>query len=153
MEVYGWLILRVTYAWMFLYPLKGLLIDWSSTKNLTQLVIPCQKLASLLAVLMCLTMLLGALSILLGFYGQIAGLALSIYCLMGAVVHYRLATQAEKISLSSEASLADQQSLKQCIQLSVVGNTTSAQKNLVLAAVGCFFMLMGTGPCSLAFFS
>ena len=147
MENSAWLILRVVYALMFFYPIYGLLKDWSGTKNMTALLFPCA--VPLFAVLMMLTMFFGAFSILFGIWGQLAGFALLIYCLLGAVVHFRLARHAQKIHLSIEASHDDQQQLKQVIQLATVGNVTSAQKNFVLAAVACFFMLMGTGPFSL----
>lgn len=143
----AWLILRIVYAWMFLYPLKTLLKDWPGALGLTQLVMPFA--APFFTVLMLLTMFLGSLSILLGFYGQFAGLALLVYCLIGAIVHYRLASKLQTISLSSLSSFEDKQQLTQAIQLGVVGHITSAQKNFVLAAVACFFMLMGTGPYSL----
>lgn len=147
MEIYAWLILRAVYAWMFLYPLNALLKDWSGTKNLTALLFPFA--IPFFTVLMLLTMFFGALSILLGIYGQLAGFILLIYCLLGAIVHYRLASNAQKIHLTPVSSLEDQQTLAEAIRLAAVGNITSAQKNFVLAAVACFFMLMGTGPYSL----
>lgn len=147
MDILAWLILRVIYAWMFLYPLKSLLKDWSSTKNTVALLIPI--CAPFCAVLMVIVMIAGAFMILLGFYAKIAGFMLLIYCLFGAVVHYRLAAQAAALKLSGSASKADQKALQQAIGLALVGNITSAQKNIVLAAVGCFFMLMGSGPLSL----
>lgn len=145
--VFAWLILRIVYAWMFLYPLKALLKDWPGALGLTQLVIPFA--APLFTVAMLLTMFFSGLSILLGFYGQLAGFALLVYCLIGALVHYRLASKLQTISLSGQSSSEDKQLLTQAIQLGSVGHVTSAQKNFVLAAVACFFMLIGTGPYSL----
>lgn len=147
METVAWLVLRIVYAWMFLYPLKTLLKDWSGAVALTKLIIPIA--APLFTVAMLLAMFFGALSILFGIFGQLAGLVLLVYCLMGAVVHYRLAAAAGKISLSAQSAEEDKNQLAQAIQLATVGHVTSAQKNFVLAAVACFFMLMGTGPYSL----
>lgn len=146
-SIIAWLVLRIVYAWMFLYPLKTLLKDWHGALGLTQLVTPFA--APFFTVIMLLTMFLGGLSILFGFYSQIAGLALLIYCLMGAIVHYRLAGKLQTMNLSNPSSSEDKQQLTQAIQLGVVGHVTSAQKNFVLAAVACFFMLIGTGPYSL----
>ncbi len=146
MEVYAWLILRVVYAWMFLYPLKVLLSDWSGTKKTVALLIPFG--VPFFAVLMVLVMIAGGLMILLGFYAQIAGFLLLCYSLFGVIVHYRLAAQASALKLV-HADAADQAVLQQAINLALVGNITSGQKNVVLAAVGCFFMLMGSGPWSL----
>ncbi len=148
MEITAWLILRVVYAWMFLSPLPKLLTDWEGTKNLTKLLVPKYATSFLTIIMMCV-MFFGALSILFGVLGQIAGLALLIYCLLGAVVHYRLGQSAQQKSLSLQASTEDKNELSKVIRLAVIGNVTSAHKNYVLAAVACFFMLMGTGPYSL----
>ena len=146
MDTVAWLILRVIYAWMFLYPLKVLLKDWTGTKNTVALLIPiCVPLC---AVLMVIVMIAGALMILLGFYAKLAGLMLLFYCLFGVLVHYRLAAQASALKLKT-TDHGDQKILQQAIGLALVGNITSGQKNVVLAAVGCFFMLMGSGPWSL----
>ena len=146
-HVAAWLILRIVYAWMFLYPLKVLLKDFNGVVGLTKLVVPIA--APFFAVVMLFTMFFGALSILLGVYAQLAGFALLLYCVLGAVVHYRLAGQAQQILLSQDASAQDKQSLQNAIQLAIGGHVTSAQKNFVLAAVACFFMLMGSGPYSI----
>jgi uncharacterized membrane protein YphA (DoxX/SURF4 family) len=143
MDVLAWLILRIVYAWMFLYPLKDLLKDWQGALSLTKLVVPFPKLVPLFTFAMLAIMLLGGLSILLGFYGQLASAALLVYCLMGARVHYCLANKAKKLNLKENGAC------KEAIQLAILGHVTSAQKNFVLAAVACFFILMGTGPYSL----
>jgi uncharacterized membrane protein YphA (DoxX/SURF4 family) len=148
MEICAWLVLRIVYAWMFISPLPALLKDWGGTKDMTRLLIPNIATTFLTIIMLCV-MFFGALSILFGVLGQIAGLALCIYCLLGAVVHSRLARSTNAISLSSAVSIEDQQKLGKVIKLAVVGNMTSAYKNIVLAAVGFFFMLMGTGPISL----
>ena len=143
----AWLVLRVVYAWMFLYPLKSLLSDWPATLQATALLFPWQT--PLFAVVSVAVMALGALSILLGCYGQVGAAGLLAFCLGGAVIHYRLADLAKGARLSGQASSADRQAMAQVSKLGVVGHVTSAEKNFVLAAVALFFLLKGTGPWSL----
>lgn len=146
-ESIAWLILRVVYAGMFLFPLFNLLKDFEATVGAVKLVLPF--LSRFFAVVMVFVMIYGALSILLGFYAQIAGFLLLIYCLMGVLVHYRLAGLASASQLSATASAEDREVLSGAIALAILGNKTSGQKNMVLAAVACFFMLLGSGPWSL----
>lgn len=147
MEIYAWLVLRIAYAWIFLVPLPSLLKNWHETKALTALLFP-QKTTTTLTIVMLVAMFFGALSILFGILGQWAGLILMVYCLLGVIVHRRLAKNAQNIRLSTSSSAADQQQLNDLIGLAVAGNIGSAYKNIVLAAIGFFFMVMGTGPCS-----
>lgn len=139
-DLVAWLVVRIVYAGFFLYALKALFADWQGTIGLVKLIMPA-SLAPLGAVGMVIVMLLGALGILFGVYGQIAGLLLCVYCLLGACVHYRLAKTAPIDSSDPQ--------IKSGAMLAVVGHVTSAQKNFVLAAMAFFFMLMGTGPASL----
>ena len=146
LQIVAWMILRIMYAWMFLYPLKVLLSDWQVTKNTVALIVP-KRLVPLSSILMVIVMIIGALSILLGFYAQIGGLLLLVYCLMGAVVHYKLAKLI--INHQAIANQSNNAALQEVIDMGVVGNVSSAQKNFVLAAVAFFFMLLGSGPMSL----
>ena len=148
LQVIAWMALRIMYAWMFLYPLKVLLSDWKTTKSTVALISP-PSLVSFSSVLMVIVMISGALSILLGLYAQIGGLLLFVYCLMGAVVHYKLANLIKQHHLSPTAGVTDVSVLQAVIDMGMVGNITSAQKNFVLAAVALFFMLLGSGPMSL----
>lgn len=148
MDLYAWLILRVVYAWMFLFPLPKLISNWESTKGLTRLLIP-HLATTFFTIVMLMVMFFGAISILFGVYGQLAGLALCVYCLLGAIVHYRLGKTAQHIHVSNSASKQDKAKLQHAIQLATVGNIGCALRNIVLASVACFFMLMGTGPYSL----
>lgn len=147
MDIAAWIILRIAFAWLFLYALKGLLSDWNATKNLVRLIVPFA--VNLSSIMMICVMALGALSILLGIWGQIGGIFLTIYCLIGARVHYRLASLASASKLSDMANDSDSKVLAQIIDLGVAGNITSAQKNFVLAAISLFFAILGTGPLSL----
>lgn len=144
---FAYLLLRIVYAWMFLFPLKNLLYDWQGSKDLVGLLCPYAQTFS--AILMIIVMTTGSLSILVGFYGQLGGAMLFAYCLLGAIVHYRLAKQALPLTLNQNASCEDKNILAQAKTLATVGNITSAQKNFVLAAVGLYFMLIGTGPISM----
>lgn len=101
------------------------------------------------AYLMIATMVVGALMILLGIYAQIAGLILMIYCLVGIVVHYRLGRSLLSKKLSATARTQDKQILNKVAKLGFIGHFASAQKNLALAAVAFFIMLLGSGPLSL----
>jgi hypothetical protein len=147
MHTLAWLILRLVYAWMFLYPLKDLLTDWRGTVHLASFIIPFAPKLGALGTLGI--MLLGAVSILLGFYPTVGGFLLLIYCLLGGYVHWSLAKQAEHLSLTASSSSANRTILEAAKTLAIQGHVSSGQKNMVLAAVGCFFMLMGTGPLSL----
>lgn len=143
----AWLMLRVMYAWMFLFPLKDILRDFDAATEVVRLIMPFQT--RFFTVIMILVMVLGGFSILLGAYGQIAGVFLLIYCLLGVAVHYRLSDEISALKLSAEASRGDRERFGDAVALGILGNQTSGQKNIVLAAVAFFFMLMGTGPMSL----
>jgi uncharacterized membrane protein YphA (DoxX/SURF4 family) len=143
----AWLSLRVVYAWMFLYPAVGLIKDWDTTVRTTGLLFPRQT--GLLATVSVAFMIIGALMILLGVYGSIAGAGFVLFSVGGAVIHYRLAAQAGAASLGATASAEDARAMADLSGLAVVGHVTSAQKNFMLAALGLFIALMGTGPVSL----
>lgn len=147
MEIIAWAVLRLAFAWMFLYPIKDLLADWGSTKKVVGLLTPV--FPGLCAVIMLLVMLGGSLSILLGYYAQIGGLVLCLYSIFGIKVHYKLSQQAKAGHLSSQVSDCDREVLAEAQALAVVGHITSAEKNVVLAAVGFMFTLLGSGAFSL----
>ena len=146
MEDIAWLVLRISYAIVFLFPLKDLLKNFSASVALVKVIIPFQS--QFFAVVMIVVMVLGALSVLLGIYAQIAGFFLLIYCLFGMVVHYRLAKHIATIQLNTAASQKDIAAFNEAATLGIVGHQTSGLKNIVLAAVACFFMLVGSGPLS-----
>jgi len=141
----AWLILRATFAWMFLYPLKSLFADWPGAQGLVSILLP-QKLVPVGSCLMVAVMVVGSLSILLGVFPRVGGLMLGVYSLIGTHVHYTLAKAARAHTSSPQATDEDQTALKEVIGLAVAGHVTSAQKNFVLAAVGFFFALSGGGP-------
>lgn len=138
----AWLILRLVYAWMFLMPLPGLLKNWSATVNLTGLLIPFAKPFCTAIYLLC--MFFCALAIFFGIYAKLAAIPLFFISVFGVRVHYLLAKQAAQLGGANS-----NEEVQQIIALAQVGNITSAQKNVVLAAVALFFVLMGSGPMSL----
>ena len=146
-DVLAWLVLRVVYAWMFLYPAVGLIRDWKSTVQTTSLLFKWFPGGFALGSLVI--MVFGSFSILVGFYGQFAAVAFIGFNLGGVVLHYRLARRLKQTHLSKEACAADRDALEGAIALGVVGHVTSAEKNFVLAAVALFFAIEGTGPLSL----
>ena len=143
----AWIVLRLAYAWVFLKPVPGLLKNWAGTVETTGLLF--KRFPEINAGISVLVMVAGALSILFGVYGRIGAAGLLVFNLGGAVVHYRIADQAQNMSLSPAASPEDQKTLEQLAIMAAVGHTTSAWKNFVLAAVAFFFLLQGTGPWSL----
>lgn len=146
-EIIGWLILRIAYAWLYFYALIALLRDWPSTEDMVALLFPYQT--RFFAILMIIIMVIAPLAILIGIYAEIAGFCLLIYNLLGAIIHYKLARFLGTQHLSDPANVEDKNTLASVIQIGSMGNITSAQKNIVLAAVAAFFMLVGSGPASL----
>lgn len=145
-DISAWLTLRTVYAWMYLYPAVGLIKDWPSTVEVTGLLF--KKATNLFAVASVAIMIVGGLMILFGVLPRYAALALLAFNLGGAKIHYALAEVAKDTRLSEGASSDDKAAHERLVGLAIVGHVTSAQKNIVLAAVAVFFVLMGTGPCS-----
>lgn len=147
MELAAFLVLRIIIAWLFLFPLKVLLSDWPAAVDTVKLVAPI--FPGLFAVLMVLVMIVGAVSILLGAFAQVGAALLLIYCLVGVVVHYKLAGLATQLTLSESASKDDRAISQKLTALAVLGNQTSGQKNIVIAAALFFILMIGSGPFSL----
>ncbi len=147
-DTIAWLVLRIVYVGLFLYPIKGLIQDWPTTQSLVKLVWPYDIALNIICIAMIMVMFAGPLSIALGLWAQIGGMALLIYCLLGSKVHYALAKILQSNNLSENAIEPDKAVLSQAVNLGVVGHVTSAQKNYVLSAVACYFVIMGSGPLS-----
>ena len=142
MNMIGLLLLRIGFAWIFLYPLPGLLKNWQITVDTTKLLFAWKP--SFFAVISCLVMFVGALGVLLGIFPRICALTLFFFNIGGAQIHFSLGKLAQTL-----AAKDNQASSKQIADLAVVGHVTSAQKNYVIAAVSLFFVFSGTGPWSL----
>mgnify|MGYP002626204012 CR=1 FL=1 len=143
----AWLVLRAVFAWMFLYPVPGLLRDWSTTVETTSLFFKRQP--QLCAAAAIAVMVSGGIMVLLGAYGRVGAAGLCVFSLGGARVHYQLAALAGNVRLTSDADPHNAEEAKRLSTLAVVGHVTSAQKNFVLTAVAAFIVLMGTGPWSM----
>lgn len=132
----AWLILRLAMAWLFLTPVFGLIRDWDGTKQLIRLISPVW--INVFAFCCVSIMIVGSLSVLLGFYAQVGALLLGVYCLLGIRVHYQL---AKTIAQSAHPGDGD--------ALGIAGHVSSGQKNVVLAAVCLFIVVFGSGPLSM----
>ena len=142
----GWVILRLSIAWLFLWPLPGLLRDWPATVGATALVFPMPKLVTLAGV--CL-MPLGAVSIGLGIYGRIGAAALAMYCIGGVFVHLALSKQPASLLKTLSLDEADRTTADQAAAIGAVGHVTSSWKNWTVAGCCAFVALAGTGPWSI----
>ena len=143
----AWLVLRIVFAGFFLYPIYGFLQNWAAAKQTALLLYP--RYGDFQAILMIIVMIVISISILFGIYGHLGGLIALIYCLLGIRVHLALAHKLNTAQLSNQATAADQAILTEAAAIGSVGHMTSAQKNLVIAAISFFFMLLGTGPFSM----
>ena len=148
LEIIAWLLVRITLAWLFLYPLIAIFKDWKGMVDGMGLLTPyCHRL---MAFLMVIVMIVSALSVLLGFYGQIGGLLMCLYCLVGVLFHYRLAnTVIGGTHLSEQANAQDTSAYQTARGVGILGHITSAEKNIPIAAMGFYLFVMGSGPLSL----
>ena len=142
-EIAGWLVLRISYAWLLLSALKNLLADRKGTVDSMRGMFPFAT--ELAAWFMFAMMGLSAVSILLGLWAQVAGACMVVFNLMGVRFHLGFAKQAQEIAKQHPGDEA----MSEVAAIAAVRHGTSAQKNIVLAAVGLLFALMGTGPFSL----
>lgn len=142
-----WWVLRIVIAWMYLVPVAGLISNWDATKTLTRLISPvCVNFLSGFSIFL---MVLGALSILLGVYAQIGGILLLIYTLFGILVHFRLAKVIQALELPEVSRADGGRVFDEVKSLGEIGQITSAQKNVVLAAVALLFVILGSGSLSI----
>lgn len=142
----AWLMLRIVFGGLFLWPIKSFLTNFNMAAKIAGYLIPVAQ--KFFAAVMIAVMFLGGLSIIVGFYAQIAGLVLMFYCLFGVVVHQRLAKRINELYTDMKSSPVEIQEIHEACTLGIIGHETSAQKNIVLAAVGLFIFLMGSGPLS-----
>jgi hypothetical protein len=142
-----WLILRIIMAWMFLIPVPGLIRDWESTKVLTRLI--SGIFVNTCSVISIAMMVLGAASVLLGLYAQIGGILLLAYSLIGVRAHFKLAKLIASIRLPKVCHPDGDHAFAEVKSLGIVGQITSGQKNMVLAATALAFTILGSGPVSI----
>ncbi len=147
-NVWVWLVLRLAVAWMFFVPLSALIADWQTTRALTRLV--TKYFVGVVSVMYVAIMVVGGLSILLGFYAQIGGILLCIYCLFGIRVHFQMAKMIGRSELPPSCIEQGEQAFSRLQMLGILGQVSSGQKNVVLAAISLVFAVVGTGPYSLS---
>ena len=95
-------------------------------------------------------MALGGLSVLLGIFPRLGAVALALFLVPAAMIHFRKAAQAEalKQAFLSEhgGSSAARTTVQQLGDLAWIGNFTSALKNLILIAPTLYLALAGVEP-------
>jgi uncharacterized membrane protein YphA (DoxX/SURF4 family) len=101
-------------------------------------------------------MLLGGLSVLLGIFPRLGALVLTLFLIPAALIHFRKASQAAALKdamLAGPAgkSAAARQSVVALGDAAVLGNFTSALKNLTLMALTLYIALAGTEPMLIGF--
>ena len=149
----GLLTLRIMFAWIFLWPLPGLLKDWQTTVQTTGLLFPFGQ--SFFTTVSVAGMAISSIMVMIGIYGRAGAVFLFFFCIGGAIVHNKLAgipEQAAKKLSSKDLQTPTGEVLAQALVLNRVGNVTSAQKNLVIAGIAAFFALAGTGNLSVISF-
>lgn len=143
----AFLILRISIAWLFLSPLKQFIPRWKTTVEMVRFLIPFQP--QLFSILMIAAMFLGSLSILFGFYAQVGAVLLAIQCLLGFCIHNKYVKKIMGLHLSVDSTESDRKILQCAKGLGIMGNKTSGQKNLIIAVILLFIILVGSGPYSL----
>lgn len=149
----GTLILRIMFAWIFLWPAPGLIRNWPTTVQTTGLLFPKGK--TFFTLISVVGMIICALMVLIGIYGRLGAIFLFFLCIGGAIVHNKLAGIPEAAARDLPDTGTDEKRaavLQQALTLNRVGNVTSAQKNLVIAGVSAYFFLSGTGHLSVLSF-
>ncbi|MBG83357.1 MAG: hypothetical protein CMJ40_02290 [Phycisphaerae bacterium] len=149
----GILTLRIMFAWIFLWPLPGLLKDWTTTVQTTGLLFPFGQ--SFFTTVSVAGMAICSIMVMVGIYGRAGAVFLFFFCIGGAIVHNKLAGLPE--AAARKLPSADRETpcgkvLDQALTLNRVGNVTSAQKNLVIAGIAAYFALAGTGDLSVISF-
>lgn len=144
--VEGYLILRIVLFCKFFYAMRYLFADWQATEDMVGLMFP--RATGFFAVLMVIVLVVSAISVLFGIYGQLGGLLVFLFCLLGIRMHMILKHQAMDIEMDDSASPDLKAKLRDAKALAVSGQSACAQKNVLIAAVGLFFFFAGTGPYS-----
>ena len=100
-----------------------------------------------------LLMLLGGLSVLLGIFPRLGALTLTLFLIPAAMIHFRKARQATalKDAMLAGPAGAARESVTALGESAVLGNFTSALKNLTLMALTLYVALAGTEPMLIGF--
>jgi uncharacterized membrane protein YphA (DoxX/SURF4 family) len=151
------LIIRVTIGLLFVVSAYACSKDAGARRGAmadTALVFPSRpELFTLAGVLL---MLLGGLSVLLGIFPRLGALALTLFLIPAAMIHFRKARQAAALKdaiLAGPAAKSSgaRQSITALGESAVLGNFTSALKNLTLMPLTLYIALAGAEPMLIGF--
>jgi len=151
------LIIRVTIGLLFVVSAYACSKDEGARQGAmadTALVFPSRpELFTLAGVLL---MLLGGLSVLLGIFPRLGALALTLFLIPAAMIHFRKARQAAALKdaiLAGPAAKSSgvRQSITALGESAVLGNFTSALKNLSLMPLTLYVALAGAEPMLIGF--
>lgn len=156
LEELGSLIIRVTVGLLFVVSAFVCSKDANARKGATAdtaLVFPWKPELFMLAG--ALWMLAGGASLLLGIFPRFGAIALTIFLIPAAMIHFRKARQAAELKDAILARTAGasgpRQELAALGDSAVLGNFTSALKNVSLMALTLYVALAGAEPMLLGF--
>lgn len=136
MDIAAILIIRICYGLLFFMPLAMYLTHWDETVRSVGTVFKSHP--DFMATCAMVLMLWTGISVFFGIYAQVGGITAIVLCLSGIVSHYRQAGYAMSLA-SIDLKLST---------LAEMGHKSAAQKNLVMLALGVYFLLMGSGHIS-----
>ena len=157
LEQIGALIIRVTIGLLFVISAYVCSKDAAARQGAiadTALVFPWRtELFTRAGVLL---MLLGGLSVLLDIFPRLGALALTLFLIPAAMIHFRKARQAAALKDAMLAGPAGKSggaraSITALGESAVLGNFTSALKNLTLMALTLYVALAGAEPMLIGF--
>ena len=157
LEQIGALIIRVTIGLLFVISAYMCSKDAAARQGAiadTALVFPWR--AELFTLAGVLLMLLGGLSVLLGIFPRLGALTLTLFLIPAAMIHFRKARQAAALKDAMLAGPAGKSggaraSITALGESAVLGNFTSALKNLTLMALTLYVALAGAEPMLIGF--
>jgi uncharacterized membrane protein YphA (DoxX/SURF4 family) len=91
----------------------------------------------------------GGLAILLGVGAELAGIVLTVFLLMGAVIHLRHSEEAVRLAAEVRGNTVASEPLRHLAVSCQLGHYSSAMKNYSLCGPALFFAIMGSGNCSI----
>lgn len=157
LEEIGSLLIRVTIGLLFLISAYVCSKDAGARKAATAdtaLVFPWHSELFMLAGVAL--MAAGGLSVLLGIFPRLGALALTLFLIPAAMIHFRKAREAatlkDRILAGPAGKSSDgRQAVAALGDSAVIGNFTSALKNLNLMALTLYVALAGTEPMLIGF--
>ena len=158
LEEIGSLLIRVTIGLLFLISAFVCCEDADARKAAaadTALVFPRRPYLFMLAG--TAVMAAGGLSVLLGIFPRLGALVLTLFLIPAAMIHFRKAREAARLTEAllagptSKSSGAARKGVTALGDSAVLGNFTSALKNLNLMALTLYVALAGAEPMLLGF--